>query len=170
LIRFLPFALLFLLFILESLFVELFRVNLFNDDWILVPHFLLAGILLLTIYGNRKLGIWYGLLFGLLFDIVYTEIIGIYLFMIPITVYLVSKLMKILQSNIIIASFAVLLGITILELVVYEMNFLIHVTAMPFPQFINLRLFPTLMLNLVFLIIVVYPLKKQFIKMNEQLA
>lgn len=168
--RFLPFALFFLFFILESLFVELFPVKLFNKDWVFVPHFLIAAILLLTIYGSKKHGIWYGLLFGLLFDIVYTEIIGIYLFMIPLTAYAISKMMKILQSNIIIATFVVLLGITMLEIVVYEMNFLIHVTATPFPIFLNTRLLPTIILNFVFLLLVIYPLKKQFEKMNEQLG
>ncbi|MFD2446217.1 rod shape-determining protein MreD [Bacillus sp. CGMCC 1.16607] len=168
--RFLPFVLFFLFFIFESLFIELFPAKLFHKDWIIVPHFLVAGILLLTIYGNRKLGIWYGLLFGLLFDIVYTEIIGVYLFMIPLTAYFVSKMMKILQSNIIIATFVVLLGIALMEIVVFEMNFLIHVTSMPFPQYVSMRLLPTLVLNFIFIILFVYPLKKQFEKVNDQLA
>jgi rod shape-determining protein MreD len=169
-IRFLPFAVFFLLFIIESLFVELFPVRFLTGGHILVPRFLLAGILLLTIYGSKKQGIWYGMLFGLMFDIVYTEVIGIYLFMFPLTAYIISKLMKILQANIVIATFVVLFGIALLELVVYEMNFLIHITTMEFPQFINLRLVPTLIVNFVFLIILVYPLKKQFEKMNEQTA
>jgi rod shape-determining protein MreD len=167
-IRFLPFAIFFLLFMVESLFTELFPVR-FLFDRILVPHFLLAGILILTIYGNKKYGIWYGLFFGLMFDMVYTEVIGIYLFMFPLTAYLISKLMKVLQSNIIIVTFVVLFGIAILELIVYEMNFLIHITRMEFPQFIHQRFVPTLILNFVFLIFVVYPLKKQFEKLTEQL-
>jgi rod shape-determining protein MreD len=169
-IRFLPFAIFVLLFIIESLFVELFPVRFLKEGHILVPRFLLAGILLLTIYGSKKQGIWYGLLFGLMFDIVYTEIIGIYLFMFPLTAYFVSKLMKILQSNIIIATIVVLLGMAVLEILVYELNYLIHITEMPFPQFINMRLLPTLILNLIFLILFVYPFKKQFEKISEQIA
>jgi rod shape-determining protein MreD len=168
-IRFLPFALFFLLFIVESLFVELYPVRFLSGGHIIVPRFLIAGILLLTIFGSKEQGIWYGLLFGLMFDIVYTEVIGIYLFMFPLTAYLVSKLMKILQSNIIIATLVTLLGITVVEFVVYEINYLIHVTAMVFPDFIQFRLWPTLMVNFIFLIISVYPLKKQFEKINEQL-
>jgi rod shape-determining protein MreD len=169
-IRFLPFAIFMLFFIIESLFVELFPVRFLTEGHILVPRFLLAGILLLTIYGSKKQGIWYGLLFGLMFDIVYTEVIGIYLFMFPLTAYFVSKLMKILQSNIIIATIMILLGIAFLEILVYEMNYLIHITGIPFSQFINMRLLPTLIINFIFLIIFVYPLKKQFEKLNEQLA
>jgi rod shape-determining protein MreD len=169
-IRFLPFAIFILFFILESLFVELFPVRFLTNGHILVPRFLLAGILLLTIYGTKKQGLWYGLLFGLTFDIVYTEVIGIYLFMFPLTAYFVSKLMKILQTNIIISTLVVLLGIAVLEVLVYEMNYLIHITGMPFPQFVNLRLLPTLIINFIFLIIFVYPLKKQFEKISEQIA
>lgn len=169
-IRFLPFALFFLFFIVESLFVELFPIRFLSGGHILVPRFLLAGILLLTIYGNKKYGIWYGLLFGLMFDIVYTEIIGIYLFMFPLTAYFISKLMKILQTNIIIATFVVLFGIAVLEIVVYEMNYLIHITGMEFPHFMSMRLVPTLIVNFIFILIVVYPLKKQFEKLNEQSA
>jgi rod shape-determining protein MreD len=169
-IRFLPFAIFILFFIVESLFVELFPVRFLTEGHIIVPRFLLAGILLLTIYGTKKQGIWYGLLFGLIFDIVYTEVIGIYLFMFPLTAYFVSKLMKILQSNIIIATLVVLLGIAVLEVLVYEMNYLIHITGMPFSQFVNMRLLPTLIINFIFLIIFVYPLKKQFEKISEQIA
>jgi rod shape-determining protein MreD len=169
-IRFLPFAIFLLLFILESLFVELYPVRFLTGGHILVPRFLIAGILLLTIFGNKKQGIWYGLLFGLMFDIVYTEVIGIYLFMFPLTAYFVSKLMKIFQSNIFIASLVVLFAIAVLEVVVYEMNFLINITKLAFPQFLNLRLWPTLIVNLIFLIIFAYPLKKQFEKLTEQAA
>ncbi|WP_442595237.1 rod shape-determining protein MreD [Neobacillus sp. D3-1R] len=168
--RFLPFVLFFLFFILESLFVELLPVRLFHKDWVYAPHFLIAAILLFTIYGSKKHGIWSALVYGLLFDIVYTEIIGIYLFMFPLTAYAISKMMKILQSNMIIATFVVLLGISVLEIVVYEMNFLIHVTNIPFPAFVNTRLLPTVVLNFIFLLLMVYPLKKQFEKWNEQLG
>jgi rod shape-determining protein MreD len=167
-IRFLPFAIFLLLFIVESLFVELYPVRFLTGGHILVPRFLIAGILLLTIYTNKKQGIWYGLLFGLMFDMVYTEVIGIYLFMFPLTAYLISKLMKIFQSNIFIASLVVLFGIAVLEIVVYEMNYLIKITSMAFPTFLNLRLWPTLIVNLVFLLLFAYPLKKQFEKVTEQ--
>jgi rod shape-determining protein MreD len=90
--------------------------------------------------------------------------------MFPVTAYIISKLMKILQSNIVMATFVTLIGIAILEMVVYEINFLIHVTAMEFPQFITIRLIPTLILNFIFIILVVYTLKKQFEKMNELLT
>lgn len=164
---FLPIILSFL-FILESIFVELFSNVLSKSEWILVPRFLIVACILLTIYGSKKQGIIYGLIFGLLFDIVYTEILGIYLFMFPIVAYLVSQFMRILQANVFITCLVTTIGVALLELGVYEMNFLIKITDMDFTTFAYNRLFPTLILNLAFTIIVIYPLKRFFEKSVEE--
>lgn len=158
-----------LLFIIESIFVQLLPGRVFHSDWIFAPHFLIAAILFLTIYGSEKHGILYGFIFGLLFDIVYTEIIGIYLFLYPLVVYLITKLMKILQTNIFLASFMVLAGIGLVEIGSYEMNKLIHITSMDFMTFLNIRLLPSLLLNAAFIIVASYPLKRYFEKFAEEL-
>ncbi|WP_066063809.1 rod shape-determining protein MreD [Neobacillus soli] len=164
----LPLLFLFL-FILESLFVQYLPKKVFGFERILVPHFLIIAILFLTIFVGKKQGIIYAAIFGLLFDIVYVEIIGIYFFLYPFIAYLINKLMQIMQANIIIVFLATLLGIALLEIGVYEMNSLIHVTTLDFLSFINLRLYPTLILNAVFIIIMGYPLKRLFEKHAEAL-
>ncbi len=156
-------------FIFESIFIELMPAKFFNGQHILVPHMLMIAILFLTIYGSRNLGILYGFIFGMLFDVVYTEVIGIYLCMLPLIAYLISKIMKVLQTNVIIVSIVTLFGIALLEIGVYEMNFLIHKTTMGFSSFLGNRLMPTLILNLIFVILVAYPFKRQFENLAEQL-
>ncbi|SFB16167.1 MULTISPECIES: rod shape-determining protein MreD [unclassified Bacillus (in: firmicutes)] len=158
------------IFILESMFVQFLPGQLFDSKRIFVPHFLLTAILMLTIFGNRKYGILYGAIFGLLFDIVYTEIIGIYLFMFPLISYLSAKMMQVLQANIFISIFVTIIGISLLEFGVYELNYLISVTRMDIGDFFQFRFLPTLVLNLAFVIIVVYPLKRQFEKFAEELG
>jgi rod shape-determining protein MreD len=162
----LPLLFLFL-FIFESLFVEFLPEKIFGFERILVPHFLFTALLFLTIYVGKKQGIIYAAIFGLLFDIVYVEIIGIYFFLYPFISYLVYKLMQVIQANIIIAFLVSLVGIALLEIGVYEMNYLIHVTNLDFISFINLRFYPTLLLNAAFIIIVAYPLKRFFEKHSE---
>lgn len=157
------------LFIFESVFLELTPEKHLNINRIFVPHLLLIGLLFLTIYGNRNLGIIYGFIFGFLFDVVYVEVIGIYLCMFPLIAYVMSKVMQVLQTNVIIVSFITLLGVTLLELGVYEMNYLIHITTMGFPTFSSIRLLPTIILNFIFIIIMAYPLKRQFEKIALQL-
>ena len=149
-----------LCFLFESVFVELLPAELFKSSSILVPHFLMVAIIFVTVYISQKHGIMYGFIFGILFDIVYTEIIGIYLFMFPLVAYITSWIMRILQTNIILVSFVAILGVGFLELGVYEMNFLIGRTDMSFASFMDIRLVPTLILNLIFIILVSYPLRK----------
>ncbi|HEY4550096.1 MAG TPA: rod shape-determining protein MreD, partial [Bacillus sp. (in: firmicutes)] len=134
--------------------------EIFKSSSIFVPHFLMVAIIFVTVYISQKHGIMYGFIFGILFDIVYTEIIGIYLFMFPLVAYITSWIMRILQTNIILVSFVAILGVGFLELGVYEMNFLIGRTDMIFASFMDIRLVPTLILNLIFIILVSYPLRK----------
>ncbi|PLS01299.1 rod shape-determining protein MreD [Neobacillus cucumis] len=162
----LPLLFLFL-FILDSLYVQYVPTDLFGHNKIVAPHFLFAGLLLLTIFVSRKQGIIYAAVFGLLFDVVYIEIIGIYLFLFPFIAYLVSKILNILQTNALIAVLVSVLGIALLEIGVYEMDYLIHVTDLDFKSFIQLRFYPTLILNALFVIIAGYPLKRLFEKHIE---
>ncbi|MGG3469263.1 rod shape-determining protein MreD [Neobacillus pocheonensis] len=164
----LPLLFLFL-FLAESLFVQFFPGDLFGGNRIIVPHFLFVALVFLTIFIGKKQGIIYAAIFGLIFDIVYVEIIGIYLFLFPFICYLVSKIMHIMQTNIIIAFLVSLFGVALLEIGVYEMNFLIHVTSLDFMGFLNLRFYPTLLLNAIFVLIFGYPLKRRFEKYAEAL-
>lgn len=159
----LPLLFLFL-FIGESLFVQYLPAGVFGQNRIGAPHFLFASLLFLTIFVGKKHGIIYAAIFGLLFDIVYIEIIGIYLFLFPFISYLVAKIMQTMQANIIIAFLVSIFGIALLEVGVYEMNHLIHVTNLDFMSFINLRFYPTIILNAAFIIILGYPLKWIFEK------
>ncbi len=162
----LPLLFLFL-FILESLFVEFLPAKIFGFERIFVPHFLFTSVLFLTIFVGKKQGIIYAAIFGLLFDIVYVEIIGIYFFLYPFISYLIYKLLQVFQANLITAFLASLIGISLLEVGVYEMNFLIHVTDLDFMGFINLRFYPTLLLNAAITLIAAYPLKWLFEKHSE---
>lgn len=158
-----------LIFIAESIFIELMPEKAFGEAYIIVPRFLMIALIFLTVYGPRKYGIIYSFFVGLLFDIVYTEIIGIYLFMFPLVSYIILKLMKILQTNIVIVSIVALIGVLLLELGVYEMYFLIHRTTMLFSTFMSLRFLPTAIFNLIFIIIAAYPLKKHYDKLVASL-
>ncbi|WP_428909269.1 rod shape-determining protein MreD [Niallia sp. Krafla_26] len=149
-----------LCFIGESIFVELLPEAFSTNEKIIVPHFLIVVIIFAAIYGDRKQGLIYGLIFGLLFDIVYTEIIGIYLFIIPLVTYIAAWMMKLLQTNILVVGIVTLIGIALLELGVYEMNFLIGLTRMDFTSYLQVRLLPTLLFNGIFIAIVAFPLKK----------
>lgn len=167
--RFVVPVLLLFLFVFEGLFTQLFPVDIFNGQYIFVPRFLIIAIFFLTIYGNVKHGIIYGFLFGLLFDMVYTEVIGVYFFLFPLSAYLFLKIMKIVQTNIFLVSFVSLMCVAFLEAGVYMLNLLIQITSMDFSKFTQIRLVPTLAMNLIFVLFVAYPFKRQFEKFADAL-
>ncbi|MCU9614011.1 rod shape-determining protein MreD [Caldibacillus lycopersici] len=149
-------------FDIESIFANYFPVQLISEDWICVPRFLLSFFIFIAVYYDKKLALIYGLVFGLIMDIVFIDILGIYLFWYPAIIYGVSKLMKIIHTHLLILAFITLLAITVLEFGVYGFNFILQITDMPIEHFVNNRLFPTLLLNLVFYLLLAYPLKKYF--------
>lgn len=158
-----------LFFVLESIFVELLPSELFSSDRIFVPHFLLIVILFLAVYGGKTQGLVYAAIFGLLFDIVYTEIIGVYLFLYPLLTYIVIKAMKLVHSHLVVVTLVSCLAVAALELAVYEINYLLNVTEMSFDTFLELRFYSTIILNIAFTILLAFPLKRQFEKYAERL-
>jgi rod shape-determining protein MreD len=157
------------LFLLESIFVQFLPAKPFGLDKILVPHFLLAAILFMTIFIGKKQGLIYAAIFGLVFDIVYVEVLGIYMFLYTIVAYIVSKIMHAMQANFIISTIVTIIGIALLEFGVYEMDLIIHVTNLDIMSFLNMRLYPTLLLNTAFILVFGYPLKRYFEKYAQGL-
>ena len=82
-------------------------------------------------YYSPVQGIYYGLLFGFLFDTVYTELVGIYIFAYPILAYLVYSVMKVLQLNLFIVVSIILASVVALEYYVYGFLTLLGRTHMP---------------------------------------
>lgn len=154
----LPF-LVFFSFISESTFAHLVHFSFVSEDFIYVPRFILIFVIFISVYLNRTQGMLFGFIFGLLHDIIYIEVIGIYLFTYGFLAYLISKAMKVLHGHVLIVLFLTLLSIAVLEYYVYGINYLIGTTNMTLYHFTTLRLLPTLVLNVFVAGLFIYPLK-----------
>lgn len=162
----LPLLLLFV-FLLESMFSIVAPTELFWKNSIAVPHFLMIVLCFIAIYFSPMQGVIYGLLFGFLFDIVYTELVGVYIFAFPLLTYLVYQAMRILQVNIFIVSVISLVSVAALEYYVYGFLTLIgrvHVTAQ---SFFTDRLLATMLLNGIFLLLVCFPLRRYLLRLSK---
>lgn len=164
---FLPFLVSFV-FVSESLFVNFIAVQPFFRQWILSPRFVLIVLIFMAVYLNKKQAMMYGVIFGMLYDVAFTDILGVYMFGLPAICYLVSKIMNVLQNNAIVLSLMAVFGVAILEFYVYGINLLVHVTEMTLNEFLEMRLYPTLVLSAVFCILFSYLLKKRFQKLSLQ--
>ncbi|VEF47472.1 rod shape-determining protein MreD [Bacillus freudenreichii] len=147
-------------FYAESLFVEFFPAFSFLGDRIVIPRFLLVVLTMMGIYYFRNVTLIYAAIFGLVFDIYYTGVIGAYLFLLPIAVYAASKMMKVLQINVLTSGLVVLIIIALVEILVYSLNILLFDVNMTTAQFLTNRLIPTLTLNLVIYLVIYFPFSR----------
>ncbi len=150
----------FLLFIFDSIFAQVLAQSFLGKNVILIPYFMIVFILFLTVYGPRKYAMMYGAMLGLAYDVVYTEVLGIYMFLIPFLAYLMAKCLKVLQANWFIVIVLSLLFVVISELIIYEMNVMMSFAKLTFSEFVDMRLVPTTVLNFVFISVFFYPFKR----------
>lgn len=165
--RFLLVVLVFLAFLLESTFVELIPPERFEIDRVFVPRFMIVLIMLISLFYNRNKAILYALIFGLLYDVVYTDIIGVYMFSFPLVVYVISLSMKVLHANLLVVFFIVAFGLSLLEGLIFGILYIANIAQMDWNQFVYDRLFPTLVLNGVFLIMIYYPMKNYLLRLEK---
>ena len=156
-----------LIFISESIFVTTFSGEVFSSDKMFIPRFLMILLVFMSVYCNSRVALYYSVVIGLIFDVVYTEILGVYLFVFPLITYTISKIMKVLQNNIFVVSFMSLIAVAFLETIIYGMNSLLGFAVLTFQQFLINRLVPTLILNTVVVVIAAYPLRKFMLKHSE---
>ncbi len=156
-----------LIFISESIFVTTFSGEVFSSDKMFIPRFLMILLVFMSVFCNSRVALYYSVVIGLIFDVVYTEILGVYLFVFPLITYTISKIMKVLQNNIFVVSFMSLIAVAFLETIIYGMNSLLGFAVLTFQQFLIDRLVPTLILNTVVVVIAAYPLRKFMLKHSE---
>jgi rod shape-determining protein MreD len=162
----LPF-LIYLVFISESSLFQAIIPDHNSLDWQFIPRFTMVMILFIAIYINTTYGIVYGLAFGLLTDLLYTDIIGVYLFSMAATAYVISVFSRYLFGNLFVVLLLSIIGISVLEFFVYGLNSLIGVSNQMIDLFLYKRLLPTLILNGLFAILIYYPYVKQLNQLRE---
>ena len=104
-------------FYLKICLLLLFQQQFWKDS-IAAPHFFIIVLCFVTVYYSPVQGFITDY-YLFLFDTVYTELVGIYIFAYPIVAYLVYSVMKILQLNLFIVVSIVLASIAALEYYVY---------------------------------------------------
>ncbi len=168
-IRFILSLILFFLFVLEGSFFQVFAPELFGMEIDLVPRFIVVIIVIIGIYYGRPTAILYGICFGLLYDAVYTEILGVYMFTFGLVGYIFSLEYRAIQNSYFYNLLICLLAVVCVEYFTYGFLYLFEVTTMSHVQFFSERLLSTVGLNLIFTLIVLYPMQKliRFYKKKE---
>jgi len=154
-------ALLFLL-IFEGVALELLPNNLLNLSVIATPHWILVFLITLSFLYEEidpQDFIPYAIIFGLLVDIVYTDTLGVYMFAYGLALFTVILLKRILQENIIMTIFTTIISLILAEAIISGIYTVIGITDVYWIDNLTLRLLPTIIANIIFLLII-YPINK----------
>lgn len=148
------------LFFLEPVFSLFSPIALGDEFYTLVPRFVIIYFIYLTVYHRRKTAIIYGIIFGLLYDMFYIDIIGLYAFLYPMICLIASFIIRYVHKHIVTVMFLTLFMVALLEFFSYGFASLIDITSIGFKEFLGNRLLPTLIANSIFVIMFGWFFKK----------
>lgn len=154
-------------FVAEGTIMQVIAPEHYGWAYELIPHFSLVLIILMASYLKSSFGIVYGMIFGLLTDLIYTDVIGVYMFSTALVAYFISVLSRYLFSNFIVAILLSVAGVSALEFLVYGLNSLIGIADASIDSFVYGRLLPTLVLNGIFTLLIYYPFMKLLKKVKR---
>ncbi|TGA99486.1 rod shape-determining protein MreD [Sporolactobacillus shoreae] len=126
----------------------------------IVPDFLFVLLLMVAFFADEGWGMRYAIVFGLLTDLVYTSIIGVYAFSMGLAVYVTYSLSKWVNMNIVMTAVLSAFGVFFLQTEVYLIYLMIRLTDQPMNIFFQWRIPATIGLNIVFTLVVYFPFKR----------
>lgn len=157
-----PIILLFML-AAEGVAMELLPSSIKFADIYIIPHWILMFLVIVTTYAYQNqamIPIVYAGIFGLMIDIVYTGILGVYMFVVPLALYIAQLLNRSFQANIWMVLIITSMSLFVLEVALLIIYSFLGISTMDFSDFILYRFFPTLLANLVFILVIYYPSRK----------
>nr|WP_106780138.1 rod shape-determining protein MreD [Lysinibacillus timonensis] len=141
-----------MLFLLEPEFALFSPLEINGQVVYLVPRFLILYLIFISIYYSRQRAVIYGLIFGLLYDVFYIDIIGLYSVLYPIICFIAGSTVKFIHQHLSITTILSVILVALMEIVLYYFFNFINFTSITFTDFAMNRLIPTMIANLLFLI------------------
>ncbi|MFD2628682.1 rod shape-determining protein MreD [Oceanobacillus kapialis] len=151
---------LFLFLVFEGVALDLLPASLLTGDLMIVPHWILILLVLMTVFYDKETTYYsfmYALIFGLLIDVVYTGILGVYMFSYAFAIYVIHMLNKMLHGNIHVSILLGTVALGLSDIAIHVIYMVAGINDMAWADYLMARLLPTVISNLVFLI-VLYPI------------
>src|SRR5699024_4638891 len=162
---------LFLFMVLEGVALELLPAKLVMSNSIIVPHWVFIFLAFIAVFfdeENTYYSVLYALIFGLLMDVVYTGVLGVYMLSYAVVIYVVHRAKKMFHSNIYVTMFLGIIGIVLAEIIINIVFSVVDISVMTWYEYTIYRLVPTVLANLIFLV-VAYPFsQKWFSKWSQE--
>lgn len=150
-----------IVFLLEGTVVQWLIPESLETRLTLVPNLVLILIIYIGTQVGRHQALYFGLIFGLLKDIVfYGPVIGIYTFSTALVGYLSGLVFKLFHHSFFLSILTVALGDFAYELSVYGLYRLLHLTSVTFYTALYTQFIPTVILNFLLAILLYVPTTK----------
>lgn len=153
------------LFLLDSLLTRLSPVHLFNETFVIVPRLTFLYILIIAVYKNPKIAIILAIVTGMFTDIYYGGVYGIYTFGYTIFVIMMDKLFKVFYRDILMMVILLIFSVFLLEIWTMVFYVVLGVTSFDLGHIVIFRFVPTLIFNLLCLI-VIFPFILKLLERN----
>lgn len=153
-------AIIFLAFIIEGTWMQVIAPENYGSSLTFIPRFTIILIVLIALFNQISLAVLYAVIFGLLYDIIYTDFIGIYMFSMAFTAYVVGQSARIMHINIIVGLLVSFVTVIVLDFMIYGLYTLIGFIDIPLKLFLLERLLPSLLVNGLFFVLIYKPMKK----------
>lgn len=150
-------AILIIAYNLEGTILQAFSMNAWEGSFYVLPRFVLVFLVFISLYIGRRRAFLLGIIFGLLFDIQYSDVIGVYAFTLAIIPYLSALIYQYFQLNVFLIVLTIFISVYIQECVTFYLYELFGLAVGPLHWLTHL---PTAAFNAFFAIIMYYPLTK----------
>ncbi|MCF3941889.1 rod shape-determining protein MreD [Oceanobacillus alkalisoli] len=167
---YLPLILL-VLVIVEGLAINLLPNEIVLSTNLIIAHWVLVFLVYIAVYYDVEdtyYSITYAFIFGLLIDVVYTGILGIYMFSYGIAIYAIHGLQKLLHRNFYVLLILGVTAIAVADGLIYMMYTVIGVTDMIWSDYLLRRMLPTILANLLFLLLLFPLFKKRIVQWSKE--
>lgn len=159
-------CLIFVFFISEGTVMQVFSPENYEFEMVLVPRFAIILIMIIAVHKSLSEALLYGIVAGLLYDILYTDFIGVYTFSMGVSAYIAGLSAKVIHVNLITGIGLSIVVVALLDIQVFGLYSIIGFIKMPFKVFLYDRLFPSLVLNSIFFILAYYPFRRLIVRIS----
>lgn len=152
-----------LLFYIDTIIGLVIPMHFGKIDVIFVPHLTLMYLLILTIYRCFGVALILAIFFGLITDLYFGSIYGLYMFGYILAVVVMDRFFKIFYKDKVMIFIIILVSTLLIEIYVALIYGLIGFIQFNLLEFLLLRLLPTFILNII-LLTILYPIMLKFLR------
>lgn len=160
-----------ILIVLQGVSLNFIPVSFVESGWVIVCHSVFMFLVLYKLFFDLEetnYAIVWAAFAGIIIDIVYTDIIGVYMFSYTIMIFFVHGGRRWLQSNFYISTLLALVSVSMADFILYFIYYLIDITQMEISDYAYYRLFPTVLLNIIIFLIFYVLFKNKLVKWSNE--